>query len=57
MAFTEELADVSLYLLEIASISGIDLESAISKNLIRITHDHGTKWLTKGPMDPEFVDN
>lgn len=34
-ALEEELADVSLYLLQIASIAGIDLEEAILKKLDR----------------------
>lgn len=34
-AFEEELADVGLYLLQIASIAGIDLEEAILKKLDR----------------------
>jgi NTP pyrophosphatase (non-canonical NTP hydrolase) len=32
-ALSDELADVALYLLQIASLSGIDLESAILKKL------------------------
>ena len=32
-ALSEELADVALYLLQIASISGIDLEAAIMEKL------------------------
>lgn len=32
-AFEEELADVALYLLQLASVSGIDLEQAIMKKL------------------------
>lgn len=37
----DELADVALYLLQIASISGIDLESAI---LGKLEKNYGRKW-------------
>lgn len=40
----EELADVALYLLQIASIAGIDLEQAILQKLERNYH---RKWDTK----------
>ncbi len=36
-----ELADVSLYLLQIASIAGIDLEKAI---LDKLEHNYGREW-------------
>ena len=32
-SFSSELADVALYLLQLASLSGIDLEAAIMKKL------------------------
>ena len=38
---TEELADVALYLLQIASIAGIDLEEAILKKLAQ---NYQRKW-------------
>lgn len=37
----EELADVALYLLQLASLSGIDLEQAILKKLER---NYSRKW-------------
>jgi NTP pyrophosphatase (non-canonical NTP hydrolase) len=37
----EELADVSLYLLQIASVAGIDLEQAILQKLDR---NYGRSW-------------
>jgi NTP pyrophosphatase (non-canonical NTP hydrolase) len=40
-ALAEELADVALYLLQIASISGIDLEQAILQKLQR---NYNRKW-------------
>ena len=40
-ALAEELADVGLYLLQIASIAGIDLEQAILKKL---EHTYARKW-------------
>lgn len=40
-ALEEELADVGLYLLQIASIAGIDLEEAILKKLDR---NYKRKW-------------
>jgi NTP pyrophosphatase (non-canonical NTP hydrolase) len=36
-----ELADVALYLLQLASISGIDLEQAI---LDKLAHNQGREW-------------
>jgi len=38
---SEELADVALYLLQIASISGIDLEQAI---LAKLEQNYQRKW-------------
>ncbi len=40
-ALAEELADVALYLLQLASISGIDLEQAI---LDKLEENHGREW-------------
>jgi NTP pyrophosphatase (non-canonical NTP hydrolase) len=40
-ALAEELADVSLYLLQIASIAGIDLEQAI---LDKLENNYQRKW-------------
>jgi NTP pyrophosphatase (non-canonical NTP hydrolase) len=40
-ALAEELADVALYLLQLASISGIDLEQAILQKLKR---NYNRKW-------------
>ena len=37
----EELADVALYLLQIASIAGIDLEKAI---LLKLERNYGREW-------------
>lgn len=37
----EELADVALYLLQIASIAGIDLEKAI---LMKLERNYGREW-------------
>jgi 8-oxo-dGTP diphosphatase len=39
-ALEDELADVALYLLQIASIAGIDLEKAILNKLDRNYHRH-----------------
>ena len=39
--FAEELADVALYLLQIASISGIDLEKAI---LTKLEKNYHRRW-------------
>ena len=36
-----ELADVTLYLLQIASLSGIDLEAAV---LAKLEKNYGRKW-------------
>lgn len=44
-ALSDELADVGLYLLQIASISGIDLESAI---LAKLDKNYHRKWDEKG---------
>jgi NTP pyrophosphatase (non-canonical NTP hydrolase) len=40
-ALAEELADVALYLLQIASIAGIDLEQAI---LNKLEQNYNRKW-------------
>ena len=40
-SFADELADVTLYLLQIASVAGIDLEKAIMKKLER---NYGRSW-------------
>jgi NTP pyrophosphatase (non-canonical NTP hydrolase) len=40
-AFAGELADVALYLLQIASLAGIDLEQAVMKKL---EQNYGRKW-------------
>ena len=40
-AFTHELADVALYLLQIASIARIDLEQAI---LTKLEKNYGREW-------------
>ncbi len=40
-ALAGELADVALYLLQLASISGIDLERAI---LDKLAHNRGRQW-------------
>ena len=40
-AFADELADVALYLLQIASISGIDLEKAI---LAKLEKNYQRNW-------------
>lgn len=40
-ALASELADVSLYLLQLASVTGIDLEAAI---LDKLQHNYGRTW-------------
>jgi NTP pyrophosphatase (non-canonical NTP hydrolase) len=40
-ALAGELADVALYLLQLASLSGIDLEQAI---LDKLRHNEGREW-------------
>lgn len=45
----DELADVALYLLQLASVSGIDLEEAI---LTKLKKNYGRTWDTK-PFDQE----
>lgn len=40
-ALASELADVSLYLLQIASLAGIDLEQAI---LAKLEKNYGREW-------------
>lgn len=40
-AFAGELADVALYLLQVASVSGIDLEDAVIK---KIAQNWDRKW-------------
>jgi NTP pyrophosphatase (non-canonical NTP hydrolase) len=42
----EELADVALYLLQIASLSGIDLEEAI---LAKLEKNYARKWDVDSP--------
>ena len=37
----DELADVTLYLLQLASLSGIDLEQAV---LVKLERNYGRKW-------------
>ncbi len=44
MELSDELADVALYLLQIASISGIDLEKAI---LNKLEQNYKRKWENK----------
>lgn len=39
--FADELADVALYLLQIASVAGIDLQEAI---LRKLTKNYGRSW-------------
>jgi NTP pyrophosphatase (non-canonical NTP hydrolase) len=46
-ALADELADVALYLLQLASLSGIDLEQAILKKL---DHNYQRSW-EKPPAD------
>src|SRR5512143_1917541 len=43
-AFSDELADVMLYLLQLASISGIDLEKAV---LAKLEKNHRRIWDVK----------
>ena len=40
-ALAGELADVALYLLQLASVTGIDLEQAI---LAKLQHNYGRTW-------------
>ena len=40
-SFADELADVTLYILQIASVAGIDLEKAIMKKLEK---NYGRSW-------------
>jgi NTP pyrophosphatase (non-canonical NTP hydrolase) len=40
-ALAEELADVTLYLLQLASLAGIDLEQAVLDKLAR---NYGRTW-------------
>ncbi len=42
-ALAGELADVTLYLLQLASLSGIDLEQAV---LAKLEQNYGRKWDT-----------
>jgi NTP pyrophosphatase (non-canonical NTP hydrolase) len=44
-ALAGELADVALYLLQLASVTGIDLEQAI---LEKLEVNYGREWDTKG---------
>lgn len=48
-ALAEELADVALYLLQLASISGIDLEKAVLDKLERNYH---RKWDQGSQLPP-----
>ncbi len=43
----DELADVALYLLQLASVCGIDLEAAI---LRKLDHNYSRSWDTSGPL-------
>lgn len=45
LALAGELADVALYLLQLASVTGIDLEQAI---LEKLRVNYGREWDTKG---------
>ena len=45
---SSELADVALYLLQIASLSGIDLEDAI---LQKLEHNYHRKWGNDNLLD------
>ncbi len=45
VALAGELADVALYLLQLASVTGIDLEQAI---LEKLEVNYGREWDTKG---------
>jgi NTP pyrophosphatase (non-canonical NTP hydrolase) len=47
-SLAEELADVTLYLLQLASLAGIDLEQAVLKKLERNYH---RKWDQDPPPD------
>ncbi len=49
-ALAEELADVGLYLLQIASLAEIDLEQAI---LQKLNKNYTRTWDTK-PIDPPY---
>lgn len=49
-ALADELADVALYLLQLASITNIDLEKAI---LEKLQQNHHRTW---GPKEPESTD-
>jgi len=40
-ALADELADVTLYLLQLASVSGIDLEAAV---LAKLDRNYGRSW-------------
>lgn len=48
MVISEELADIALYLLQIASIADVDLEEAIMKKLER---NYSRNWDQKGDQD------
>jgi NTP pyrophosphatase (non-canonical NTP hydrolase) len=41
LSFSDELADVMLYLLQLASLSGIDLEKAV---MIKLEKNYHRKW-------------
>jgi NTP pyrophosphatase (non-canonical NTP hydrolase) len=49
-ALADELADVALYLLQLASISGIDLEQAI---LRKLEHNYQRKWNAESSQSRE----
>ena len=49
-AFADELADVALYLLQIASLSGIDLEQAI---LNKLQKNYTRKWDEDKKLDAQ----
>ena len=49
-ALADELADVSLYLLQLASLAGIDIEKAILQKLDR---NYRRKWDVESPESTE----
>ncbi len=49
-ALAAELADVTLYLLQLASVSGIDLEAAI---LAKLQTNYGRQWDTEAAPPTE----
>lgn len=44
-----ELADVTLYLLQLASVTGVDLEQAV---LEKLRHNYGRTWDAPGGAQP-----